>query len=102
MESKRKKSSPKKSATRCKDIRSALKTNPFTEPPRKYKGKKGGRERIRKSTKDVTSLKCIRLQVDENHDDINPQRRMHTRNGYSREEEDTQTEVIKYTDKIFA
>lgn len=76
--------------------------NPFTEPPWKYKGKKGGPERIRISTKDVTYLKCIRFQVDENHDDINLQRRTHTGNGYSKNEQDTQTEVIKYTDKIFA
>ena len=54
-------SSPHKSASRCNKIRSALKTKPLMEPPRKYKGKKDGRERIRKSTKDVTSLKCIRF-----------------------------------------
>ena len=41
------------------------------------------KERI--STRYATSLKCIRFYVDDDHDDINPQRRMYTRNSYKKE-----------------
>ena len=53
---------PPKSASRCKDKRSALKTNPFTKPPKTEKGNATGDEKEKRiSIRDVTSLMCKRF-----------------------------------------